>query len=239
LKFDGAATDRNNPRTLALIREADIQGQEVVFLAGSTQAPEELYAIRAFARLCDDYPQLRLILVPRHPERFEEVAGLLRESGLAWNRRSEPGDAPPARVLLVDVVGELGAWWGRADIGFVGGSLGKRGGQNMIEPAAYGVATSFGPNTKNFRDVVGLLLQREAAVVVSNEAELAEFLQRCLDDITYRRQLGRRAAETVLQQIGAADRTVSMLTTLLNEAVSEPAIEEDGRDASSHLRRTA
>ena len=117
--------------------------------------------------------------------------------------------------------------------------MGKRGGQNMIEPAAYGVATSFGPNTRNFRDVVGLLLQREAAVVVSNESELAEFLQRCLDDIAYRRQLGRRAAETVLQQIGAADRTVSMLTELLCEAVSQPGNAENGRDLPSHLRRTA
>ena len=70
------------------------------------------------------------------------------------------------RVLLVDVVGELGAWWGTAQIAFVGGSMGSRGGQNMIEPAAYGAAVSFGPNTWNFRDIVAAMLAHDAAVVV-------------------------------------------------------------------------
>ncbi len=77
---------------------------------------------------------------------------------------------PNARVLLVDAVGELGAWWGTAQIAFVGGSLGNRGGQNMIEPAAYGAAVSFGPNTWNFRDIVAAMLARQAAVVVRDAA---------------------------------------------------------------------
>ncbi len=146
------------------------------FLAGSTQAPEERLALEAFQALAGEHPRLRLIIVPRHPHRFDEVASLLDQSGVAWQRRSEldkgrkaeggrrkaadggtievPSSAALSRILLVDTVGELGAWWGTAAIGFVGGSLfSSRGGQNMIEPAAYGVATSFGPNTQNFRDV--------------------------------------------------------------------------------------
>ncbi len=135
--------------------------------------------------LAEEFPGLRLILVPRHPDRFERVADLLATSGLPWQRRTDldnrPADAS-ARILLVDKIGELKAWWGAAQIAFVGGSLGARGGQNMIEPAAYGCAVSFGPNTQNFRDVVALLRSADAAVVVKDGAELTAFVEKCLRD---------------------------------------------------------
>ena len=120
---------------------------------------------------------------------------MLEKSGLPWQRRSQiQAKSPPAnlptRILLVDVVGELGAWWGLATCGFVGGSLGRRGGQNMIEPAAYGVATSFGPNTWNFRDIVSQLLQHQAAVVVHDESELSDFVRRCADSPEFLGELG-------------------------------------------------
>jgi len=154
LKFDGAQTDRENDKTRELRRLAGIAEEEIVFLAGSTQAPEEQYALEIFQALSVEYPALRLILVPRHPERFEEVAQLLERSGVRWARRSELGSVSatendakihsailnPQSVILIDTIGELGAWWGTATIGFVGGTFGSRGGQNMLEPAAYGVA---------------------------------------------------------------------------------------------------
>lgn len=231
VKFDGASTDRANAATVRLGKLAGIQEGDVVFLAGSTQHPEESLAIDLFRRVMHDHPQLRLILVPRHPERFEEVARLLEHSGLAWQRRSALGqetgdrrhgtsDGIPSspltapRVLLVDVVGELAAWWGTARIAFVGGSLGNRGGQNMIEPAAYGAAVAFGPNTWNFRDVVTLLVLHDAAVVVRNAAQLETFVLRCLADAGYVQSLGARAQELVQRQIGAADRTVELLNRL-------------------------
>ena len=106
------------------------------------------------------------------PERFEAVARCW-SVGVTWQRRSDwtREGSRPARVLLVDVVGELGAWWGTPRIAFVGGSLGNRGGQNMIEPAAYGAAVSFGPNTRNFRDIVAAMWP-QAAVVVADAEEL-------------------------------------------------------------------
>jgi 3-deoxy-D-manno-octulosonic-acid transferase len=116
--------------------------------------------------------------------------------------------------LLVDVVGELGAWWGTAHIAFVGGSLGNRGGQNMIEPAAYGAAVSFGPNTWNFKDVVQLLLGGQAAFVVANGSELQRFVERCLSEPDYAVSLGRRAAELVQQQQGATELTMGSLRPL-------------------------
>jgi 3-deoxy-D-manno-octulosonic-acid transferase len=115
---------------------------------------------------------------------------------------------------LVDTVGELGAWWGAAAIGFVGGSFGSRGGQNMLEPAAYGVATCFGPNTWNFRDIVAQLLAAGGAEVVRDAAEFEAFVRRALENPAAARELGQRARRLVLSQQGATRRTVDLLTEL-------------------------
>ena len=121
-----------------------------------------------------------------------------------------------SRILLVDVVGELGAWWGTAQIAFVGGSFGRRGGQNMIEPAAYGAAVSFGPNTWNFSDIVGSLLAQNAAVQLADAAELERFVRRCLEEPQYAAELGRRAKALVQSQLGATERTLLLLINLAN-----------------------
>ena len=240
LKYDGAQTDRSNPRTAMLRQLAGFADTDLVFLAGSTQEPEEHLALDVYRNLVDLHPRLRLVLVPRHPERFNEVAKMLDESGVAWARRSElraathwePSPDPllqergtrnscesatrrNAPVLLVDTVGELGAWWGTASIAFVGGSFGKRGGQNMIEPAAYGAAVSFGPNTRNFRDIVKMLLDADAAVVVDDASELNAFVAHCLEDPRYTAALGCKAQALVQSQLGATQRTVALLEALL------------------------
>jgi 3-deoxy-D-manno-octulosonic-acid transferase len=249
LKYDGAQTDCHNPRTTELRELAGIATDDIVLLAGSTQAPEEQIVLDIFQRLAVAHPRLRLVLVPRHPERFDEVAQLLDASGVAWLRRSNlderrvsrPDTATnselqvvdsrvatrhtaqariqtrhTARVLLVDTVGELGAWWGTAHIAFVGGSFGRRGGQNMLEPAAYGAAVAFGPNTWNFRDIVAQLLAAEAAVVVRDAAELEEFVLRALDDPDFTAGLGQRAQALVASQLGATNRTIELLTASLS-----------------------
>jgi 3-deoxy-D-manno-octulosonic-acid transferase len=250
LKFDGAQADRNNARTAELENLAGISQDDVVFLAGSTQEPEEQYALEVFKRLSPHYPRLRLILIPRHPQRFDEVAALLNRNGVKWLRRTalgslepralpgsasaplskpadpraEPGvtdDGQPLwNVLLVDTIGELGAWWGAATIGFVGGSFGSRGGQNMLEPAAYGVATCFGPNTWNFRDIVAQLLAAGGAEVVRDAAEFEAFVRRALERPEAARELGERARQLVLSQQGATRRTLNLLITIVAEATT-------------------
>jgi 3-deoxy-D-manno-octulosonic-acid transferase len=236
IKFDGARTDRQSREIQRLAGLAGVETNDVVFLAGSTQDPEESFALSVFERLSTEYPQLKLVLVPRHPERFNDVASHLDRRGVSYQRRSRLGQAnggreapgkvndreapisrPPRvpRVTLVDAVGELGHWWGLSKIAFVGGSLTNRGGQNMIEPAAYGAAISFGPNTWNFRDVVTQFLGDEAAVVVTGEQELESFVRRCLADSDFAESLGRRAKELVLRQQGATDRTIELLERLL------------------------
>ncbi len=221
LKFDGVETNRENSRTRQLAVLAGVSPEDVVFLAGSTQDTEERLALSTFLQLRDAWPQLRLIVVPRHPERFEETARLLESSGVHWQRRSALGEETPgnARVLLVDAIGELGAWWGLAQIAYVGGSMGTRGGQNMIEPASYGAAVSFGPRTDNFREIVAAMLAAQAACVVRDGNEMIAFVQRCLEEPDFAAELGHNARVLVSRQQGAADRTADLLGALIETRI--------------------
>lgn len=249
LKFDNAPGDRALPAIEALRSWAGWSGSETIFVAGSTGEPEEAFALDTYAALREEHPELRLAIVPRHPERFDEVARLIEARGFSCQRRSSamtasgsnaalyahslspltPNPLAPAslspipnpqsptpNVILVDVIGELGHWWGTASIGFVGGSLNDRGGQNMIEPAGYGVATCFGPNTRNFRDIVALLLAAEAAVVVPDGEGLTAFVRRCLQEPVWALAHGERAAAFALTQQGATERTLQLLENSLS-----------------------
>jgi 3-deoxy-D-manno-octulosonic-acid transferase len=238
LKFDNAPSDRTLPAIQALRDWAGWNGHETIFVAGSTGEPEEALILDTYAALREVHPELRLAIVPRHPERFDEVARLIESRGFPCQRRSamtasgridlpqasslsplapsplSPASTSPHPVILVDVIGELGHWWGTAHMGFVGGSLNDRGGQNMIEPAAYGVATCFGPNTRNFRDIVAMLLANDAAVVVPDGAGLTSFVRRCLAEPDWARTLGERSAALVKTQLGATARTLQQLKGL-------------------------
>jgi 3-deoxy-D-manno-octulosonic-acid transferase len=239
VKYDGLQHDRDNASTVRLREVFGIAPHDRVLIAGSTQAPEEEIAINAYRVLSTQYPDLRLVIVPRHKERFEEVAGLIERSGLGLARRSFAGSVAAAAsvgvvdrrwqrlprasepesthrpILLLDTLGELSACWGLADIAFVGGSLTNRGGQNMLEPAAYGAAVLFGPNTFNFRHAVELLLSRDAARVVRSGDELTAAVKELLRGDVGRVAMGGRARELVLAQQGATDRVVTILNDVL------------------------
>lgn len=228
-KFDGLETDRQNPRTREIREGFQLRADELVFIAGSTQAPEESYAIDTWLTLRPRHPQLRLVLVPRHQERFEEVTSLIQSRGLSVLRRSQikAGTVPSSEVkespavLLLDTLGELGAAWGLADIAFVGGSLTPRGGQNMIEPAAYAAAVLFGPNTSNFRQVVELLLTEQAALVVQTPEDLTRQVGGLLENHDQARELGETAQRLVLLQQGATARTVQLITDVCSHSGRE------------------
>jgi 3-deoxy-D-manno-octulosonic-acid transferase len=231
IKFDGAETDRQNERTCELARIAGVGSDDIVFVAGSTQSPEEMMALATFQELAPRFPNLRLIIVPRHPERFDEVAAQLDSAGIRWQRRTRLASSPAdERVLLVDTVGELSAWWGLADIAFVGGSMGSRGGQNMIEPAAYGAAVCFGPNTRNFREVTRLLKDRDAARVVGSADELTSLVRRLLEEPEMRREMGQRARSLVRENRGALTQTMELLGPVL-----APLVERCQSDATIQI----
>jgi 3-deoxy-D-manno-octulosonic-acid transferase len=134
------------------------------------------------------------------------------EGGPSFDSRLSTLDSP---VILLDTLGELSACWGLADVAFVGGSLTPRGGQNMIEPAAYGAAVLFGPNTRNFREVVERLLEGDAARVVRNGDELESQVRELLRNPAAAERLGRNAQRLVLAQQGATRRTLTLITHVL------------------------
>ena len=238
LKFDGVRGDRTAPDVQRLRQLAGFAATDIVFLAGSTQSPEESLAIDTFRSLAPSHPALRLVIVPRHVERTAEIAALLDASGLRWQLRSRLDEVPtdlsagaplqhPTCVLLIDTTGELSWWWGTATIAFVGGSLdGIRGGQNMLEPAAYAAAVCFGPHTRNFRDEVRRLLDADAAVVVPDGPALTTFVGRCLADPAWAAELGVRAAALVAAHRGATATTARIILDRLGnpgrERISTP-----------------
>jgi 3-deoxy-D-manno-octulosonic-acid transferase len=219
VKYDGVLLDRDNPKTRDLGRLLDILPGQLVWVAGSTHDPEERIVLSVHGRFRREYSDLRLVLVPRAPERFDEVARLIVAAGEVCVRRSEltPGKAAHSSgVVLIDTLGELSAAWGLATIGFTGGSLNdKRGGQSMIEPAGLAVPVVFGPHTWNFKDAVAGLLEVGGAICVKDEDELEQAVNGLLQDAEVRRRIGDAARAFVLAQQGATGRTLDLLDRVL------------------------
>jgi 3-deoxy-D-manno-octulosonic-acid transferase len=186
-----------------------------VLVCGSTVDGEESLLLKAFENLLVQHPRAVMILAPRHPERFAEVAALLDQMSIHfWRRSLWNGEPLTGGVFLVDTIGELAALYGLADLAFVGGSLVPHGGHNIIEPAQHGVAIVVGNHTENFRDIVSLF-QGQDAVRVAGPAELPLVLLELLANEKQRRALGQRAAETMRSQIGATARTAGELEELM------------------------
>lgn len=237
IKFDNAPLSRDTPEINRIARWAAVDPWHSVFIAGSTQAGEEQAALDCYRQLSPHHRDLRLVLVPRHRERFAEVAQLIRDAGFQPRLRSEhltPADHWAAdTVVLVDTIGELRHWWGIGRIAFVGGSLTDRGGQNMLEPAGYGAAVCFGPNTQNFADIVRRLLDADGAVQLENASELAPFVERCLHSPPSADALARQARAVVMSHRGATEKTVDQLGSLLARTANKTRTADETREAGN------
>ncbi|WP_299595088.1 lipid IV(A) 3-deoxy-D-manno-octulosonic acid transferase [uncultured Microbulbifer sp.] len=187
-----------------------------VWLAASTHSGEDEIVLQAYGELRDEFPDLLLVLVPRHPIRFDSVARLCREQGLRVARRSD-GNPPGAgdQVLLGDTMGELLRFYGASDVAFVGGSLVPVGGHNMIEPAAWGVPVVCGPYLHNFATVSSLLEDAGGLMVCEDAAQLAHQVGYWLRDADKREMAGARGREVAAQNSGALARTVSEVEALM------------------------
>ncbi len=217
LKFDVAPPPA--PAIVANLRSSFQQsGAGPVIVCGSTMEGEERLLLLAFQNVLASHPMAVMILAPRRPERFEEVAGLLQQLGTRfWRRSSWSGDAIASGVFLVDTIGELASLYALADVAFVGGSLVPRGGHNIIEPAQHGVPIMVGNHTENFRDIISLFQSHDAVRVVG-PAEFPLVLMDLLSNEAERIALGRRGAETLRSQMGATERTLQALGSLLEAA---------------------
>ncbi|HWA96126.1 MAG TPA: 3-deoxy-D-manno-octulosonic acid transferase [Terracidiphilus sp.] len=217
LKFDVRAAQE--AEATRIIRGLSAGKQFIV--AGSTLEGEEAALIEAWPQLVAKHAGLILVLAPRHPERFEAAASLLREAGVAWVRRSEwktkpPEKIEPGMVVLLDTIGELASLYSLAAVAFVGGSLVPAGGHNPLEPAQFAVPIVMGPYTHNFRAIVDDLRTHEA-IRIATEEQLADALLGLLADTELSAKLGARALEVFDAQAGATGRTVAVLKESLLE----------------------
>jgi len=223
LKYDALFTDDINHRTARLRRLFKISSDARVLVAGSIHPGEENIICRVYKRLRREYGDLRLIAVPRHIERCDEMAKHLRLFGLEVVRKT---DLDRGRVkvrgheaFLVDTIGDLPGCYGLATYAFVGRSLIKPGGgQNMMEPAALGKAVLVGPYTGNFRPEMARLRQYDAVVEVQDENALLEQLERLLRGPERVAELGRNAVRALHGSQGATNMCLEKLAGMLKEA---------------------
>jgi 3-deoxy-D-manno-octulosonic-acid transferase len=217
LKFDAARLSENRELNVpGLLEQIGVPDDALVLVAGSTHEGEELLLADIARRLRKKFPKLFLILVPRHFERCGDLSQKLRANGVKFilrnavyaHTRLSPGEVD---CLLVNTTGELKFFYEPASVVFVGKSLTAAGGQNPIEPAALGKPVVFGPNMQNFKDIVRLFLSRDAAVQVKNAQELESSLAALLENPTRRAELGRRAQDVVVENLGSINRTVDMI----------------------------
>ncbi|PYX67221.1 MAG: 3-deoxy-D-manno-octulosonic acid transferase [Acidobacteria bacterium] len=221
LKFD--VSPPAPPPIVESLRSAFYQASAgPILVCGSTVDDEEPLLLRAFENVLASHPRAVMILAPRYPERFREVAELLKKLGLRfWRRSLWSGEAIAGGVFFVDTIGELAALYSLGTLAFVGGSLVPRGGHNIIEPAQYGVPIIIGTHTENFRDVVSLFRAQNALKVVG-PAELPLAFMELISDEGERMALGRRAADTIRAQQGATQRVLVALDALLGRSAVTP-----------------
>jgi 3-deoxy-D-manno-octulosonic-acid transferase len=220
LKFDLTLPPDISERGRAL-REQYAPSRSV-WVAGSTHGGmEEAAVIAAQRHVGTNHPGTLLVLAPRHPNRFDEVAAWLERQGIAFARRSQ-SSAPAAggagaRVLLLDTLGELLYFYAAADVAFVGGSLAPIGGHNLLEPAALGLPILTGPDNSNGEDVARLLLECGAAKMVRNGAELGARVAELLSDQTLRMGMGERGRAAVERNRGALEKLMTLVASLMDE----------------------
>ena len=217
LKFDAAKIDGQRRLDVPdLLQQFGVPNSARLLVAGSTHAGEEGILADMYLRLKKHFPDLFLVLVPRHFERSREVVGELKARGVRFACRTEAksGKQHPENsidCLLVDTTGELRFFYEHATVIFVGKSLTAEGGQNPIEPGALGKPMVFGPNMQNFADVVKQFLARDGAWQVQNAAELEKAIAELLVNEVRREQLGGNALQVVRENQGAIHRTVEMI----------------------------
>ncbi len=230
MKFDAPAETDARELTEALRARFGVNDERPLLVAASTHAPEEAALLAAFKLLsASDGPRPRLLVAPRHPERFNEVAALVAASGFSWTRRSAVAAATDldADIILLDSIGELRAIYPLAALVFVGGSLAPVGGHNVLEPAAHARCIVTGTHTFNFTAIVRDFLAQQALVQLpvldaqQAPAALARIFQELLSNDERRHALGARAHAALEQNRGATERTIALLTTVIIDPRSE------------------
>jgi len=224
-KFDERFPAVSDAEAAQMRQEFGFGDDDPVLVAGSTHPGEEEVVLAAFSGLCSDFGALQLVLAPRHPERGDQLHELVEKFGFQVYRRSHARNGhpqpepigPQARVVILDTIGELARVYAIASVVFVGGSLVKTGGHNVLQPIAQGKAVVTGPHTHNFRGIMAIAREAGAVEVVRNGEELTNVTGRLLrspQELAARRERGLAMLE---EQRGASERTAQALADLLDD----------------------
>ena len=219
LKYDAAIMKAAGEDPCTKRKMLGLEGGEKLFIAGSTNPGEEEKILRCYKGLADGFPELRLLIAPRHVNRCRTVFDLAERHGFMPRFVSQAGAKPVGRyeVLILDEMGTLAGLYAAADIVFVGGSLISKGGQNPLEAAYYSKAILFGPHMHNFESIAANLISAKAAVKVKDESELLGSLRELLKNDLERRRMGESARRVLESNAGAAKKGLALIGPLIRK----------------------
>ncbi len=207
MKFDGTTSVLSLEDLSTLKKKLGIQADDLVFVAGSTHDPEEKIVLAAYKQLASQFPNLKVLLVPRHPERFNEVAQLMEEWGLDYQRYTKLDSSRRSAIILIDAMGVLKHCYQLATVAFVGGSFTpKIGGHNILEPASYGVPVLFGPYMHQQPELVEWVAEYACGSQVEQDSWVSE-LQKLLSDPAKRKKQGEAGVKMMSELQGSVSKT--------------------------------
>lgn len=214
-KYDGLAAKASSPVREEMEKRLNLSRMDRVFVAGSTHDGEEKIVLHVYMHLLEKYPDFKLIIIPRHPERGNAVLSLVKNAGfhdcITMTEIEEGRHRTGERIIVIDVIGELFKVYALASVVFCGGSLVPKGGQNILEPAAWGKVIFYGPSMDDFRDERELLEKAGAGITVKSGDELLAGILTLISDPATLVRRGEEGRKIVVSNMGAADRYAEMV----------------------------
>jgi len=218
MKFDQKTPDVNDRYKEELLNKLNLGLEDKIFIAGSTHWPEEDIILEVFQQLIKEYPNLILVLAPRHPERFSEIEKLVRKKGLTVDRKSQikkHQHSLRSQVILLDTIGELAQFYSIGEIIFVGGSLVNIGGHNILEPLIYKKPVIFGPYIQNVSEFVSILIESGAGILVVTKNDLLFQAQKLLSNKEEAQLRGERGFQVIKVNQGATEKNFAIIKRFL------------------------
>jgi 3-deoxy-D-manno-octulosonic-acid transferase len=209
LKYDAVISSRRVDSALASV----LGNWTPLWIAASTMPGEEAMILDAFHETLRTHPTLKLLIAPRHPNRFDAVAEMIQAKGMSMMRRTQLTTVD-TNILLLDTIGELAMLFQYATVVYMGGTLVPTGGHNVLEPARHSKPIVFGPHMENFRDIARLFLEAKAAIQIQQSSQLAPAISGLLSNPRQAAELSRNALSIVDQNSGATERALQLLAPL-------------------------
>ena len=191
-------------------------GKGRIIIAGSTHKGEDEIILNAFTKLKKDYPDIKLLLAPRHLTRLSSVCELVKKTSLKYGMRSQGANFNDNDIIILDTIGELAKTYQVCEFAFIGGSFNKTGGHNPLEAVVYGKPVISGPSVHNFKDIYGILTYAKAGKVVNTPAELTNYMEKLLSDKEFYNKCHENCTNVFEEQQGAMEFVIKKLKTAIN-----------------------